>query len=382
LRISLSNERLAGLVWQIAVVGIAIAVVTWLWSNALHNLSARRISTGFAFLGREAGMPIADAWLAYSPQNTYLRAFIVGIVNTLRVAVIGILLATVLGTVIGIARLSSNWLLSRLAAVYVEVLRDLPLLLQLLFWYVLMQGLPAARAAWMPIGGVYLSNRGLVLPSIPIEKGNLWMVGTVAVGLMALYALRRRLVARQLLDGRPRRLWPYALVLVVGLPALVSWGLGVSWTITMPELQGFNFVGGMTLTPEYFALLVALVTYTSAFIAEIVRSGIQAVPRGQWDAAMALGLRRSFVLQHIVMPQALRVIIPPMTSQYLNLTKNSSLAVAVGYQDIVSIANTTLNQTGQAIEAIALIMLVFLTISLGISLFMNWYNARIALVER
>jgi general L-amino acid transport system permease protein len=322
-RISLSNERFAGLLWQIVVVGIAIAVVAWLWSNAVHNLSVRRISTGFAFLGREAGMPIADTWLAYSPKNTYLRAFIVGVVNTLRVAAIGIVLATVVGTMIGIARLSSNWLLSRLAAVYVEVLRDIPLLLQLLFWYVLMQGLPAARAAW-----------------------------------------------------------PYALVLVVGLPALVSWGLGVSWTITMPELRGFNFVGGLTLSPEYFALLVALVTYTSAFIAEIVRSGIQAVHKGQWDAAMALGLRRSFVLQHIVMPQALRVIIPPMTSQYLNLTKNSSLAVAVGYQDIVSIANTTLNQTGQAIEAIALIMAVFLTISLGISFFMNWYNARIALVER
>jgi general L-amino acid transport system permease protein len=382
LPISLSNERLAGLFWQIAVVGIAIAVVTWLWSNAVHNLSVRRISTGFAFLGREAGMPIADAWLSYSPKNTYLRAFIVGIVNTLRVAVIGIVLATVLGTMIGIARLSSNWLLSRLAAVYVEVLRDLPLLLQLLFWYVLMQGLPAARTAWIPIDGVYLSNRGLVLPSIPIEEGNLWVIGMAAVGLMALYALRRRLIARQLLDGQPRPVWPYALVLVVGLPALVSWGLGVSWTITMPELRGFNFVGGLTLTPEYFALLVALVTYTSAFIAEIVRSGIQAVPRGQWDAAMALGLRRSFVLQHIVMPQALRVIIPPMTSQYLNLIKNSSLAVAVGYQDIVSIANTTLNQTGQAIEAIALIMLVFLTISLGISLLMNWYNARVALVER
>jgi len=327
-------------------------------------------------------MPIADAWLSYSPQNTYLRAFIVGIVNMLRVAVIGIVLATVLGTMIGIARLSSNWLLSRLAAVYVEVLRDLPLLLQLLFWYVLMQGLPAARAAWMPINGVYLSNRGLVLPSIPIGEGNLWVIGTVAVGLIALYALRRRLIARQLLDGQPRSLWPYGLVLAVGLPALASWGLGVSWTITMPELRGFNFVGGLTLTPEYFALVLALVTYTSAFIAEIVRSGIQAVPRGQWDAAMALGLRRSFVLQHIIMPQALRVIIPPMTSQYLNLTKNSSLAVAVGYQDIVSIANTTLNQTGQAIESIALIMLVFLTISLGISLFMNWYNARVALVER
>jgi general L-amino acid transport system permease protein len=381
-RLSLSNERIKGLLWQIVVVGIAIALVAWLWSNAVHNLSVRRITTGFAFLGREAGMPIADAWLAYSPQNTYLRAFIVGVVNTLRVAVIGVILATVLGTLIGIARLSSNWLLSRLAAVYVEMLRNLPLLLQLLFWYVLMQGLPAARAAWMPIDGVYLSNRGLILPSIPIGEGNLWVIGMAIAGMIASYALHRRLVAQQLLDGRPRRLWPYALGLVVGLPALLSWGLGVSWTVTLPELRGFNFVGGSTLSPEYFALLVALVTYTSAFIAEIVRSGIQAVHLGQWDAAMALGLRRSFALRHIVLPQALRVIIPPMTSQYLNLTKNSSLAVAIGYQDIVSIANTTLNQTGQAIECIALIMAVFLTISLGISLFMNWYNARIALVER
>jgi general L-amino acid transport system permease protein len=382
LSISWRDERLSGLVWQIVVVGIAIAIVAWLWSNAVHNLSVRRISTGFAFLGREAGMPIADSWLAYTPKNTYLRAFLVGIVNTLRVAVIGIVLATVVGTLVGIARLSSNWLLSRLAAVYVEVLRDLPLLLQLLFWYVIMQGLPAARNAWKPVEGVFLSNRGLVLPSIPIEENNLWVIGAAAVGLIAFYLLRRQLIARQMQDGRARRLWPYALMLVIGLPALLSFALGASWTVTMPELRGFNFVGGLTLAPEYFALLVALVTYTSAFIAEIVRSGIQAVPRGQWDAAKALGLRRGFVLQHIVLPQALRVIIPPMTSQYLNLTKNSSLAVAVGYQDIVSIANTTLNQTGQAIEAIALIMCVFLTISLAISLFMNWYNARIALVER
>lgn len=382
LRFSLSQEQLSGLLWQIAVVGIAVLIVAWLWSNAIHNLSVRRISTGFAFLGREAGMPIADSWLAYSPKNTYFRAFLVGIVNTLRVAVIGIVLATVVGTLVGIARLSSNWLLSRLAAVYVEVLRDLPLLLQLLFWYVLMQGLPAARAAWKPIEGVFLSNRGLVLPSIPIDEANLWVLGTAAAGLIALDALRRRLIARQMQDGQSRRLWPYALILIIGLPALVSAALGASWTVEMPQLRGFNFVGGLTLSPEYFALLVALVTYTSAFIAEIVRSGIQAVSRGQWDAAQALGLRRGFVLRHIVLPQALRVIIPPMTSQYLNLTKNSSLAVAVGYQDIVSIANTTLNQTGQAIEAIALIMAVFLTISLGISFFMNWYNARIALVER
>jgi general L-amino acid transport system permease protein len=377
-----TRQRLNGLLWQVVVVGIAVAIVAWLWSNALHNLSVRRISTGFAFLGREAGMPIADSWLAYSPKDPYIRAFLVGIVNTLRVAVIGIVLATVVGTLIGIARLSSNWLVSRLAAIYVEVLRDIPLLLQLLFWYVLMQGLPAARSAWKPIEGVYLSNRGLILPSIPISEANLWVIGALVLGLIVLYFLRRWLIAQQMADGRARHVWPYALVLLVVLPALLSWISGASWTITLPELRGFNFIGGLTLAPEYFALLIALVTYTSAFIAEIVRSGIQAVDKGQWDAAKALGLRRSFVLRQIVLPQALRVIIPPMTSQYLNLTKNSSLAVAVGYQDIVSIANTTLNQTGQAIEAIALIMLVFLTISLGISLFMNWYNARIALVER
>ncbi|UGY12472.1 amino acid ABC transporter permease [Bradyrhizobium septentrionale] len=379
---SLGDPRVAGLFWQILVVAIAVAIVAFLWSNALHNLSVRRISTGFAFLGREAGMPIADSWIDYTPKNNYLRAFIVGVVNTLRVAVIGIVLATVIGTLVGIARLSSNWLLARFAAVYVEVLRDLPLLLQLLFWYVLMQGLPAARQAWKPVEGVYLSNRGLILPSVPLHEANLWTILAVVAGLIVFYLVRRRLIAQQMLDGKARPAWPYALGLVVALPALVSWLLGASWSITLPELRGFNFVGGLTLAPEYFALLIALVTYTSAFIAEIVRSGIQAVPRGQSDAAKALGLKRSFVLQHIVLPQALRVIIPPMTSQYLNLTKNSSLAVAVGYQDIVSIANTTLNQTGQAIESIALIMMVFLTISLGISLFMNWYNARIALVER
>ncbi|MGY3484010.1 general L-amino acid transport system permease protein [Bradyrhizobium sp. USDA 4011] len=381
-RLSLSDPRVAGLFWQVLVVAIAVAIVAWLWSNAVHNLSVRRISTGFAFLGREAGMPIADSWIDYSPKNTYLRAFIVGIVNTLRVAVIGIVLATVIGTLVGIARLSSNWLLARLAAVYVEVLRDLPLLLQLLFWYVLMQGLPAARQAWKPVEGVFLSNRGLILPSVPLQEANWWTILALVAGLVVLHLVRRRLIAQQMLDGKARPAWPYALGLVVALPALVSWLSGASWSVTLPELRGFNFVGGLTLAPEYFALLIALVTYTSAFIAEIVRSGIQAVPRGQSEAAKALGLKRGFVLQHIVLPQALRVIIPPMTSQYLNLTKNSSLAVAVGYQDIVSIANTTLNQTGQAIESIALIMMVFLTISLGISLFMNWYNARIALVER
>src|SRR4051795_321237 len=198
LRFSPNRQQLIGLAWQIVVVGIAVAIVAWLWSNALHNLSARRISTGFAFLGREAGMPIADAWIDYSPKNTYLRAFIVGLFNTLRVAVIGIVLATILGTIIGIARLSSNWLLSRLAAVYVETLRDIPLLLQLLFWYVLMQALPAARAAWRPIEGVFLSNRGLILPAIPIGTPQLWVLGTAVLGLVVFYVIRRRLIAQQM----------------------------------------------------------------------------------------------------------------------------------------------------------------------------------------
>jgi general L-amino acid transport system permease protein len=379
---SLQNDQFKGLLWQILVIGTAVIVIGWLWSNAVHNLSVRRISTGFAFLGREAGMPISDTWIAYSPRNTYLWAFFVGIVNTLRVAAIGIVLATILGTLIGIARLSANFLLSRLAAIYVETLRDIPLLLQLLFWYVLMQGLPPARGAWRPVEGVFLSNRGLILPGIPLEEAQFAIIGLAVLGFAAFYWIRRQLIAKQVADGQPRLIWPYGVLLVIVVPALVSWLSGVSWTVSMPELRGFNFAGGWTIAPEYFALLIALVTYTSAFIAEIVRSGIQSVHKGQWDAAVALGLKRSFVLKQIILPQALRVIIPPLTSQYLNLTKNSSLAVAIGYQDIVSVANTTLNQTGQAIEAIALIMLVFLTISLSISLFMNWFNARIALTER
>jgi len=379
---SLQNDQFKGLLWQILVIGIAVGIILYLWSNAIHNLSVRRISTGFAFLGREAGMPISDTWIAYSPKDTYLWAFIVGIVNTLRVAAIGIVLATILGTLIGIARLSTNWLLSRLAAIYVETLRDIPLLLQVLFWYVLMQGLPPARGAWKPVAGVFLSNRGLVIPGIPLEESQFAIIGLAVLGFAVFWWIRRQLIAKQIADGQPRLIWPYGVLLVIVLPALVSWLSGVSWTISMPQLRGFNFAGGWVVAPEYFALLIALVTYTSAFIAEIVRSGIQAVHKGQWDASLALGMKRGFVLQKIVLPQALRVIIPPLTSQYLNLTKNSSLAVAIGYQDIVSVANTTLNQTGQAIESIALIMLVFLTISLSISLFMNWYNARIALTER
>src|SRR5262249_55336149 len=249
--------------------------------------------------------------------------------------------------------------------------RDIPLLLQVLFWYVMMQGLPPARGAWKPIAGVFLSNRGLVVPGIPLEEGQFAIIGLAVLGFAVFWWIRRQLIAKQVADGQPRRIWPYGVLLVIIVPALVSWLSGVTWTVSMPQLRGFNFAGGWTIAPEYFALLIALVTYTSAFIAEIVRSGIQAVHKGQWDASLALGMKRSFVLQKIILPQALRVIIPPLTSQYLNLTKNSSLAVAIGYQDIVSVANTTLNQTGQAIEAIALIMAVFLPIHPRLTPFSN-----------
>jgi general L-amino acid transport system permease protein len=382
MRLAWSDRRFRGLIWQILVVGIVAAVVFWLWRNTVANLDARHISTGFAFLWREAGMPIADTVISYRPSDTYLRALIIGVLNTLRVAIVGIVLATLLGTAIGIARLSKNWLLAKVSTVYVEVLREVPLLLQLLFWYIILQGLPAPRQALQPVPGVYLSNRGLLLPTIDWVPAHGWVLLALIAGIAGTLLYRRFARARQMADGKPRRVWPAALLLVVGLPFGVSAALGVPWTVRWPELRGFNFTGGSALSPEYVALLVALTTYTAAFIAEIVRAGILSVSRGQWEAAEALGLRRGLVLTRIVLPQALRVIVPPLTSQYLNLTKNSSLAVAIGYQDIVSVANTMLNQTGQAIEAIALIMLVFLTISLGISLFMNWYNARIALVER
>jgi len=382
IRLSWSDERLRGIVWQVLVVGIVGFIVWWLWSNTVHNLEVRRIATGFGFLQREAGLPIGESLIPYEPTDTYFRALSVGVLNTLKVAVVGVILATILGTLVGIAKLSKNWLVSKIAGVYVEVIRDLPLLLQLLFWYTILQGLPGPRQAINPVEGVFLSNRGMKLPFIEWVSAHNYALVAMIAGIVGTWAYARAMRAKQYADGQPRKIWPAALAMIVGFPLAVWAGMGAPFTPDIPALRGFNFRGGLTVSPEYFALLIGLVTYTAGFIAEIVRAGIQAVSQGQWEAAEALGLRRGDILKRIVLPQALRVIVPPMTSQYLNLTKNSSLAVAIGYQDIVSIANTTLNQTGQAIEGIAIIMLVYLTISLSISLFMNWYNSRIALVER
>jgi len=402
LRLSWSDPRIRNVVWQVLILGFLAAVIWYLVHNTVQNLAARRIATGFAFMDRVAGIPIGEHMIPYDPAvNTYGRALLVGVLNTLKVAVVGVVLATLWGTLLGVARLSSNWLISRLSAAYVEVLRDIPLLLQLLFWYSALQILPGPRQAihpsWsafrigtastgitVPAGdlGIFLSNRGIRIPMIDFQDAHLWAIGAFLLGLAGVVAWRRVALKRQEETGVRPAVWPAALLLLVVFPVLVWAVLGAPSGVDWPELRGFNFVGGSSLSPEYFALLLGLVVYTSAYIAEIVRSGIQAVPQGQWEAAGALGLRRGSVMRQIVLPQAMRVIIPPMTSQYLNLTKNSSLAVAIGFQDVVSISSTTLNQTGQAIEGIAFIMAVYLVISLSISLFMNWYNARIALVER
>jgi len=383
IRLSWSDPRVRNVVWQVVVLGSVALIVWYLAANTSRNLTARRIATGFDFLGRTAGIPIGEHLISYDPAiNTYGRALLIGLLNTLKVAVVGVVLATILGTLIGVARLSKNWLIARISAVYVEVVRDIPVLLQLLFWYTLLQGLPQPRQSFNPVPGVFVSNRGVRIPLVEWEMPFTWALIALIAGVVGIVVLSRRAAVTQAATGVRPRLWPVGLGLIVALPVAVWALLGAPWEVEWPELRGFNFQGGATLSPEYFALTFGLVIYTAAYIAEIVRSGILAVPIGQWEAAGALGLRPGTVLRKIVLPQAMRVIIPPMTSQYLNLTKNSSLAVAIGYQDLVSLASTTLNQTGQAIEGIAATMLPYLLISLGISAIMNWYNARIALVER
>jgi general L-amino acid transport system permease protein len=383
LRISWSDPRFRAIFWQIVIVGIVALIVWYLVGNTNRNLAARHIATGFAFLGRIAGIPIGESLIPYNPAiDTFGTALIIGILNTLNVALIGVVLATILGTLVGIGRLSGNWLLAKITAVYVETLRDIPLLLQLLFWYALLEGLPAPRQA-LHIGSfIFLCNRGIRMPTLVWEAADTWALIAFLVGVVGTWLWNRHAHQRQEATGHRPAVWPIALLLLIGLPLVVWAALGAPTAVDMPVLRGFNFQGGGTISPEFFTLLVGLVLYTATYIAEIVRSGIQAVALGQWEAGGALGLSRGAVLRRIVLPQALRVIVPPMTSQYLNLAKNSSLAVYIGYQDVMSIANTTLNQTGQAIEGIAYIMAVYLTISLSISLFMNWYNARIALVER
>ncbi len=378
-RWSFNDPHVRALFYQAALLA-AVAFVAWYFvSNTLRNLDERKIATGFAFLAREAGFEIGEtSGFSYGAADTYLRALGIGLANTFRIAAVGVVLATILGTVLGLARLSRNWLIARLAAVYVEVMRNIPLLVQLFFWYtIISENLPGPKDALNPLPGLFLSNRGIAFPVLHYDPAQLWVLAALLVGAVIAWLLVSWAMRRQAATGEQFPALSVGLGTTLGLPLLVL--LAVPHEIDRPELSGFNFIGGAAMTPEFAALLFGLVVYTAAFIAEIVRAGVLAVDRGQFEAAHALGLTRSRAMRLVILPQALRVIVPPMTSQYLNLTKNSSLAVAIGYPDLVSIANTTLNQTGQAIEGIAIIMLVYLSISLSISAFMNWYNRRVAL---
>lgn len=355
-----------------------------IFQNTLNNLDQRGISTGFGFLDQEAGFGILMTLIPFDETYTYGRTFLVGLLNTLLVAGLGIFFATLIGFTMGVARLSSNWIISRLATVYIEVFRNIPLLLQILFWYfAVLRPLPGPRQSLVLNDTFYLSNRGLYMPSPVYEQGFWLVMFALLVAIVASIFVARWAHKRQEATGQPFHTALTVIGLVIGLPLLAFLVMGMPLSWDFPVLQRFNMAGGMVIIPELAALLVALSIYTGTFIAEAVRSGILAVSHGQTEAAHALGLRPASTLRLVIIPQALRVIIPQLTSQYLNLTKNSSLATAIGYPDLVAVfAGTTLNQTGQAVEVIAMTMAVYLAISLSISMFMNWYNKRIQLVER
>ncbi|EJG1084380.1 amino acid ABC transporter permease [Vibrio parahaemolyticus] len=378
------NPAFRSAIFQIIAIAALVFFFYTIINNALNNLDARGIATGFGFLNQEAGFGIGLTLIEYNETYSYGRTFIVGLLNTALVSVLGIILATAIGFTMGVARLSTNWLVSRLAAVYIETFRNIPLLLQIFFWYfAVLQALPSARQSLSLGEAIFLNVRGLYFPAPVFNEDSGVVIAAFVIGLIATISISIWATNKQRLTGQQTPMGRIGLGLLVGLPLLVYFVSGMPISLEYPELKGFNFKGGISIIPELAALLLALSVYTAAFIAEIVRSGINAVSHGQTEAAMSLGLPRAKTLKLVVIPQALRIIIPPLTSQYLNLTKNSSLAMAIGYPDLVSVfAGTTLNQTGQAIEIIAMTMGVYLTLSLLTSALMNLYNRKVALVER
>ena len=380
----LTDPQVRAWVFQILSVIVVVAIGWFLFDNTQTNLEKRGITSGFSFLDNSAGFGIAQHLIDYSESDSYGRVFIVGLLNTLLVSAIGIVLATFLGFIIGVARLSPNWLINKVATVYIEIFRNIPPLLQIFFWYfAVLLPLPGPKQSLSLGDTFFLSNRGLNMPG-PGPGEGFWPFA-IALGLtiVGIFLLVRWVRQRFEATGQTFPVLLTSIVMLLVIPGLVVLIFGNPFVWTFPELKGFNFRGGLVVIPELIALTLALSIYTASFIAEIVRSGIQAVNHGQTEAARSLGLKPSVTLRKVIIPQALRVIIPPLTSQYLNLVKNSSLAAGIGYPDMVSLfAGTVLNQTGQAIEVIAITMSVYLSISISMSILMNWYNSRIALVER
>ncbi|WEX07496.1 amino acid ABC transporter permease [Chelativorans sp. AA-79] len=377
------DSRTRGLIIQIVLIIAIVAFAAWLINNTVQNLRDARIASGFGFLSSRAGFDIGQVPIAYSANSSYGRALLVGITNTVIVASSGIVLATLVGFIIGIGRLSRNYLVRGLSTVYVETFRNIPPLLVILFWYFgVLSVLPLPRQAVELPFGAYLSNRGLQTPAAVFEPAAVWTLAAFVLGIAGAILLSRRNKRRQMQTGERRPiLWP-TLGLIIGLPLVVFAVAGFPVGFEIPQATRFNLVGGWQIKPEFLSLFLALSFYTAAFIAEIVRAGILSVSKGQTEAASALGLKRGQTLRLVVVPQAFRVVIPPLTSQYLNLTKNSSLGLAVGYPELVAIGSTVLNQTGQSVEVVAIWMVVYLGLSIATATFMNWFNARVALVER
>ncbi|MEN3385862.1 MAG: ral L-amino acid transport system permease protein [Hyphomicrobiales bacterium] len=379
------DPKVRSIAYQVVLCAVILFLAYSAVRNAAINLEKAHIASGLGFWNQTAGFDISQTLIEYSAQaGTYGRAFWVGLLNTLLVAVLGIFFATIVGFIVGIARLSKNWLIGNVATCYVELIRNVPLLLQLLFWYnAVLKALPDMRDSWSLPGSIFLNNRGFFAPYPIFEPRISWVVGTFIVGVVGAIAYRVWAVKKQERTGEQSPVALVALGLIVGLPIIAFFVAGMPATLEFPEKGRFNIRGGMEILPELVALLIGLVMYAGAFIAEVVRAGIMAVSKGQTEAAGALGLRTGSTLKLVVVPQAMRVIIPPLTNQYLNITKNSSLAVFVGYPDLVQIfTGTVLNQTGQAVEVVMITMAVYLSISLVTSMVMNWYNSRIALVER
>ncbi len=382
LRQYLNNERSRGYVIQVILLLALAGVVLFFVVNTIRNLEIVGLATGFGFLGDTASFDINQRIIDYSSTSTYGRAIIVGGLNTILVAILGIITATILGFTCGVLRLSSNFLVRSTIASYVEFTRNVPVLLQIIFWWVVLLTLPKVMESISLGEFIFLNNRGIRLPSPIFGDGSLYILIAIVLSLVAAFYFIRWSRKDFEKTGRQRPVYTIALGIAVLIPTIVYLNLGSPISFNVPERGRFNLIGGFNVTPELFALWIALSTYTAAFISEIVRAGILSVSKGQIEAAKSLGLPKNLITRKIIFPQALRVIIPPLTSQYLNLTKNSSLAVAIGYQDIVSVGDTVLNQSGHALEVVAIFMIFYLTLSLLTSLFMNWYNARIALVER
>ncbi|MCF8087380.1 MAG: amino acid ABC transporter permease [Desulfotignum sp.] len=363
---------------------LLVGLLAWyLVDNTVTNLENQSIASGFGFLQSEAAFEIGESVIPYSASDSYGRALLVGALNTLKVSFIGIVLCLIIGLFVGMARLSTNWLVKKMAMIYIEVMQNIPVLLQLFFWYALFyETFPAPRQALNPFAGLFICNRGVALAVPASHPAHFYMVLALVAGLAISFGIKYWAKKRKFDTGKDFPVLGSFALFSLGLPTVVWLLFDMPAKMDVPSLTGFNFTGGIMLSPEFIALLLGLVIYTSAFVAEAVRAGIQAVSRGQTEAAMSIGLKKNHILNLVILPQALRIIIPPLTSQMLNLTKNSSLAIAIGFPDFVSVANTTINQTGQSIEGVAMIMGCYLIFSISTSLFMNWYNKKSKLVER